>query len=1165
MTQDLLGELHQRGIKLRLTDGRLDVVAPVGALTTQLRDKLRDRRDDLIAMLQDVAADAAPAAIVPRPEDRHEPFPLTDIQHAYWVGRGSAVELGGVSTHIYFELEREGLDLERLGSSLRAVIARHDMLRAVIRADGQQRILAEVPPYEIAVADLRGLTPDKQEQEIRRSRAEMDHQVLPADRWPLFDIRASRVEDARLRLHISLDTLILDGYSMYLLFQDWRRFYEEPDWAPDPLDLSYRDHVLAEEAAQDGSRYRAAESYWLDRLPQLPPAPALPLAVQPGRLGRPEFSHRGGRLASEHWTAVKELARQHGLTPSAVLMTAYADVLRTWSSEPDFTLDLTLFNRPQSHPRMAELIGDFTSVTLLAVPAQPGEPFVGRVRRLQQQLMRDLEHPEFSGVRVLRERSRREGGGPGAAMPVVFTSALVLGTGAEDPSEGIRFFGDEVYGITQTPQVWLDHQVTEERGDLLFNWDAVEALFPVGLLDDMFSAYRGTLDRLAVDGGAWTEPAAKPALPSWQLEERRAANDTGAEIPARTLGELVESRACTCPDATAVIDEGGEHSYREILEGARRLARRLVELGATRDTLIGVLLNKGVDQVIAVLGVALSGAAYLPVSPDWPTARRHQLLERGEARIVVTAPGLRDELDWPSGLHLVTSADPEVTVADAGPLAVAVQPDDLAYVIFTSGSTGRPKGVMIDHRAAANTVQDMNERFGVGPTDRVLALSALSFDLSVYDVFGALAAGAAVVMPSRGGGHDPLHWDDLVRLHGVTIWNSVPALMQAWTDACPPGDEGGRESSVRLVLLSGDWIPVSLPAAVRARHPRAQPVSLGGATEASIWSVHHLIGDVPPEWTRIPYGKPLANQTLHVYDEHLDPCPVWTTGEIYIGGVGVARGYWAAPELSAERFIVHPTTGERLYRTGDLGRYLPGGDIDFLGRADFQVKLNGYRIELGEIEAALRSAPGVSDALAGVETNPATGRRQLVAHVVSEAGPADGGPRPLTRGDSPAGREIFVRAEDDTPAGAVAGTAGTAEHDRAMAVRSAIEELLPDYMIPHHFLFVDKVPLSANGKVDRSALPTPWADLAPAEQIAPRDELETRLMRMWSGVLGRDDFGVDDNFFELGGDSLHAVRILTMIRQEIGLEQDAEEDLEMLFDLPTIAELATGLSGRTES
>ncbi|CAM5281418.1 hypothetical protein GCM10010329_78900 [Streptomyces spiroverticillatus] len=1126
MTEDLLGELHRRGIKLRLTDGRLNVVAPAGALTPQLRDELRNRRDELLAMLSHTTTSEEPDRLEPRPADRHQPFPLTDIQHAYWVGRGSAVELGGVSTHIYFELEREGLDQDRLESSLRAVIARHDMLRAVIGHDGMQRILPEVPAYRMAVTDLRGLVPEKQEREICNLREEMDHQVLPADRWPLFDIRATRLDDTVLRLHISLDTLILDGYSMYLLFRDWRRFYENPDWSPEPLDLSYRDHVLAEVRAQQGDRYREAEKYWTDRLPELPPAPALPLAVRPGTIGRPVFGHRGGRLPAAQWSAVKDSARRLGITPSAVLLTAYADVLRTWSAEPDFTLDLTLFNRPQSHPRMGELIGDFTSVNLLAVPARPGEAFDARARRLQQQLMRDMEHAEFSGVRVMRERSRREGGGPGASMPVVFTSALVLGTGEADPSDGIRFFGEEKYGITQTPQVWLDHQVTEERGDLLFNWDAVEDLFPAGLLDDMFAAYRAVLDRLASDPASWADPSTGPEPPARQLAERRAANDTAAAIPARTLGELVVSRARTCPDATAVIDEHGAHTYREVLERAARLAHRLVQLGAARDTLTGVVLHRGVEQVVAVLAVALSGSAYLPVAPDWPTARRHQLLERGGARIVVTSPEARDTLAWPDGVRPVTEADPEVRAADTAPPQVDVRPRDLAYVIFTSGSTGQPKGVMIDHRAAANTLQDLNDRFAVGPSDRVLALSALSFDLSVYDVFGTLAAGAAVVVPAQDRGHDPLHWDELVRRHGVTVWNSVPALMQAWTEARADREPGG-DSPVRLVLLSGDWIPVALPGTVRTQHPGARVISLGGATEASIWSVHHPIEDVPPHWTRIPYGKPLANQTLHVLDRNLAPCPVWTTGEICIGGVGVARGYWGDPGLTAERFVVHPGTGERLYRTGDLGRYLPGGDIDFLGRADFQVKLNGYRIELGEIEAALRTAPGVADALVGVESNPSTGRRQLVAHLVPE--------------------------HTENP-----------EHANTTAVegvRDVVERLLPGYMVPHHFLRIDAVPLSSNGKVDRSALPTPWAELAPQQQTAPRDALEERLLAMWTEVLERDDFGVDDNFFELGGDSLHAVRILTMIRQETGLEQATEEDLGMLFDHPTIAELAGLLTG----
>ena len=1117
MTQDLLVRLHQHGIRLRLVDGRLDVLAPAGALTPELRAELRASKDDLLAVLQGVEAGAARPPLVPQPAGRHEPFPLTDIQHAYWVGRRPAVELGGVATYVYFERERAGLDLPRLEQSLRRVIERHDMLRAVIQPDGSQRVLPEVAPYEIAVDDLRALPAEEQRARLAATRAAMDHQVLPADRWPLFDVRASLLDDGVVRLHIGLDILLVDGFSMYVLFQDWRRFYEDPAWQPEPLELSFRDHVLAEEEARAGSRYAKAEEYWLSRLDELPAAPALPLATSPSRLGRPAFTHRSGRLERSRWQQVKAVARERGLTPSSVLMTGYAEVLRMWSQQPDFTVNLTLLNRPPTHRQIDSLIGDFTSVTLLADPDRPGEAFAARVARLQEQLLRDLEHPEFNGVRVMRERSRREGGGPGASMPVVFTAMILNGDGGEDPSAGMDFFGALVHQISQTPQVWLDHQVTEERGDLVYNWDAVEELFPAGLLDDMFAAFGRVLERLADEPAAW-DAAALAELPPWQAEERRRANDTAADIPAGTLYGLVAERARQTPDAVAVITELGEYSYREVLDEAHRLARVLRALGAEPNTLVGVVLEKGFEQVAAVLGVAASGAAYLPIDPGWPQARRDQLLEQGRVRLVVTAPHLAEASPLPAGIRTVTLADDEVRQADPGPLGDGPAPEDLAYVIFTSGSTGQPKGVMTDHRGAANTVQDVNSRFSVGPGDRVLALSALSFDLSVYDVFGILAAGGAVVLPSPTRLTDPAHWTDLVRRHRVTVWNSVPALMQVWTENTPA--EAGSE--LRLVLLSGDWIPVALPDAIRAGHPGALVVSLGGATEASIWSVHHPIGEVPGDWTRIPYGKPLANQSLHVLHRGFGPCPVWTPGEILIGGIGVAKGYWADPQRTAERFVTHPETGELLYRTGDLGRYLPGGDIDFLGRMDFQVKLNGYRIELGEIEAVLRTQPAVAEALASVETNPRTGRRQLVAHVVR--------------------------------------TPGTAED--AAQVRTAAEKLLPGYMVPQHVMFIERLPLSANGKVDRSALPTPWQDAEPEQHTAPRDELEGQLLTMWAEALGHQDFGVHDNFFELGGDSLHAVRILTRIRSELGIEQDAEEDLEMLFDHPTIAELAGTLADR---
>jgi acyl-coenzyme A synthetase/AMP-(fatty) acid ligase/aryl carrier-like protein len=326
-------------------------------------------------------------------------------------------------------------------------------------------------------------------------------------------------------------------------------------------------------------------------------------------------------------------------------------------------------------------------------------------------------------------------------------------------------------------------------------------------------------------------------------------------------------------------------------------------------------------------------------------------------------------------------------------------------------------------------------------------------------------------------------------------------------------------------MLSGDWIPVALPDSIRAFYPQARVISQGGATEASIWSIHHPIGEVPAEWSRIPYGKPLANQTMHVYDQWLEPCPVWTTGEIYIGGTGVARGYWADPERTAERFVVHPRTRARLYRTGDLGRYLPGGDIDFLGREDSQIKLNGYRIELGEIAAPLRQQPGVRDALVAVDTNPRTGSRQLVAYLV----PAEG--------DATAGRT----------------------HPEAAALRAALEEVLPEYMVPRHYLLMPRLPLSANGKVDVSALPAPREQQAAATPSAPQDDLERTLLRIWQEALERDDFGTEDNFFELGGDSLRAIGVLERIGREFGTAEGQEDGLRKLFDNPTVARLAAAM------
>ncbi|HVR98014.1 MAG TPA: amino acid adenylation domain-containing protein, partial [Thermoanaerobaculia bacterium] len=426
---------------------------------------------------------------------------------------------------------------------------------------------------------------------------------------------------------------------------------------------------------------------------------------------------------------------------------------------------------------------------------------------------------------------------------------------------------------------------------------------------------------------------------------------------------------------------------------AARLGHRLRELGARPNRLVAVVMEKGWEQVVAVLGILKSGAAYLPIDATLPRERIWHLLEQGEVEWAVTQPWIDEGLEWPAAVGRLR-IEPAEEAGDVAPLSPVQTADDLAYVIFTSGSTGAPKGVMIDHRGALNTIVDVNRRFGVTPEDRVLGLSALNFDLSVYDVFGLLAAGGALVLPEPLALRDPARWRELILAERVTLWNTVPALMEMLvhhaSELAEPAAAG--LAPLRLALLSGDWIPLSLPERIRGLASQAEVVSLGGATEASIWSILFPIGAVDPAWPSIPYGRPMVNQTFHVLDERLEPCPVWVPGQLHISGIGLAKGYWRDEEKSRASFFTHPRTGERLYRTGDLGRYLPDGDIELLGREDLQVKVQGHRIELGEIEAALTQCPLVRTAVVAAPGRE-RGQRRLVAYVVLDDEPAaaDGG------------------------------------------------------------------------------------------------------------------------------------------------------------------------------
>ena len=927
-------------------------------------------------------------------EHRHDPFPLTDIQQAYWIGRGEGFVLSNVATHTYMETDTQGLDLARLVRSWRELIARHEMLRAVVLPGGEQRVLAEVPPYEVPLLDLAGLPPGPLAAQLAAVRQAMSHQVLPADRWPLFDLRASRLPGGRLRLHLSFDLLVADGWSWGILFRDLAIFYGGGGAALPPLEVSFRDYVLAERRLETGELYARSRRYWLERLADMPGAPELPLAGDPARIARPRFVRREDRLDAVRWGRLKERATRAGLTPSTVLLAAFAEVLARWSKSPRFTINLTLFHRLPLHPQIQELVGDFTSLTLLAVVRPLAGSFGERARQLQDRLWDDLDHRYFSGVRVLRELARSAGDPSRAAMPIVFTSTLNLTPPAAQvplPAASPALALDDGYSIGQTPQVLLDHQVQEREGELQYNWDAVEEAFPPAVLDEMFAAYCELLSRLAAGEEALEEIVVTPlALSTPQRRRREAFESTAAALPAGLLHGGFERQVELRGEEPAVIAADRQLTYRELDALSGALARRLRAAGARPDQPVALVTGKGWEELVAALAVLRAGAAYLPIDSALPPERIATLLELAAVELAVTCGADAERLSWPAGVRRLElggagTGAPEAGAAGAAGEAfeAATGSRNLAYVIFTSGSTGTPKGVAVEHGAALNTLADVNRRFAIGPADRVLALSALGFDLSVFDLFGVLAAGGAVVLPEASAGRDPARWLELIVRHRVTIWNSVPALLEMLVDYAA-GRPDARLDGIRLFLLSGDWIPVSLPDRVRGIAGGAQLVSLGGATEAAVWSILHPIEEVDPSWVSIPYGRPLANQRLLVLDDELEPRPEWVPGELYIAGHGLARGYWRDPVRTAAAFVPHPRTGERLYRTGDLGRFLPRGEIEFLGREDLQVKIRGHRIELGEIEAAIERHPAVRSA-AVLAVGGERDRDRLVAFVVPRA------------------------------------------------------------------------------------------------------------------------------------------------------------------------------------
>ena len=598
------------------------------------------------------------------------------------------------------------------------------------------------------------------------------------------------------------------------------------------------------------------------------------------------------------------------------------------------------------------------------------------------------------------------------------------------------------------------------------------------------------------------------------------ATETPLPLADVCLHEAFEEQVTRSHDSIAVIHGATRLTYAQVNRAANRLAHHLTSLGVGPEVRVGLYLDHSPELLISMLGVLKAGGAYVPLDPGHPPYRVMTMMDSSSCTAFISMSDLVTALgDTPPHIRPVL-LDDEADVLTTRPghnPETDVRPDNLCYVMHTSGSTGAPKPIALCHRGVVNNIADLNSRFGVGADDKVIALSSPGFDMSVYEFMGITAAGGTVVVPSPSRRKDPAHWTELLTDHGITVWNSAPALLELALERIERS-EGTTPplSDLRLVMLAGDWISLELPGRLRKIAPSHRFISLGGATEASIYSTLFEVEAPNPAWKSIPYGRPMANQRTYILDGALQPVPPGVPGELYLAGAGLAREYLDQPALTAERFLdwsYAELVGDRVYRTGDLARFGRDGLIELLGRTDLQVKVHGLRIEPAEIEAVLREHPAVKDSAVTAQPD-ATGTPTLVGYVV---------PHP----------------------GVIVGQAELREH---LALK------LPAYMVPGTVLQLATMPLNSNGKVDRKSLHTAvtiggsdeLVGSVPANAV-PSGEWEERIAAVWRTVLEVDAVRRDDDFFKLGGDSMEAMRVMAV---------DPVVNVQDLYQYPVLHDLA---------
>ena len=1066
-----------------------------------------------VALRADIGLEAPP--IEPIPRDRE--LPLSFAQQRLWFLDQLAP--GNLFYNIPMAVRLTGrLDVEALERSLNEILRRHEVLRTTFRAEGGKPVQVIAPELRLTlpVEDLSHLPEAEREAEAQRRVQEEAQRPFDLTQGPLLRVRLLKLGEEEHIATVTMHHIISDAWSMEVFLRELAILYEafsqgRPSPLPD-LPIQYADFAHWQREWLQGEVLERQLAYWKEQLKDQPLMLDLPTdRPRPAIQSWPGATKRFA-LPLELSKKLRALSREEGVTLFMTLLAAFQTLLYRYTGQTDISVGTPIANRNRAE--IEGLIGFFVNTLVMRTDLSGDPSFREVLKRVREVTLGAYTHQDLP-FEMLVEALQPE---RDLSHTPLFQVMFVLNNAPEKALElsGLHLSPLDVDRGTATFDLTLSLTERPEGLDGYIEYNT--NLFDAATIERLVGHFQTLLEGIVADPGQsisrlplLTEAERRQMLVEW--------NSTSAPYPQdQCIHKLFEVQVAERPEATAVSFEGAVLTYAELDRRANQLAHYLQKLGVGPEVLVGIAADRSLEMIVGILGVLKAGGAYLPLDPTYPPERLAYMLEDSNASVLLTQSHLLDRLGVqrkdvkrnPQSaignrqFTICLDTDWEVIAQEPDTVPQSdVTPDNLAYVIYTSGSTGRPKGTMLSHRGLINLTEVQRRALGLSPESRVLQFASASFDGSVWEIFMALCNGATLYLGRQETMASALELAQLLQEEEISHATLPPSMLRVL-----PTD---NLSTLQKIISAGE---ACTPELVERWSPGRDFFNGYGPTETTVCASLYLCADREPVGP--PIGRPIANTELYVLDRNMEPVPVGIPGELHIGGVGLARGYLGRPELTAERFVPNPFStepGARLYKTGDLVRYLPDGNIEFLGRIDHQVKVRGFRIELGEIEAVLKQHPAVTDG-AVVAREDVPGDKRLVAYVIPDHKP---GP-----------------------------TVGE--------LRGFLRQTLPEYMVPSAFVFLEALPLSPSGKVDRRALPAPdrTRPTLEREYVAPRTPMEEKLAEICAELLGVEKVGVYDSFFELGGHSLLATQFISRVREAF----DVEVPLRALFEHPTVAELA---------